>query len=67
MDDDSSSATISALLEMRTKCFNDLKRLQQTLKGLEDKISQTKAKLEMADEMIEAARATHKKASTPTT
>lgn len=56
------SDTVTALEAMRDACSADLKRLRQTLKGLETKIAQTEAKLEMADQMVETAK-THESAT----
>jgi phage shock protein A len=50
------SETIKKLREARDKCASDLKKLRQSLKGMESKVAQTEAKLEMADEMLLIAK-----------
>jgi hypothetical protein len=49
------SETLKGLREARDKCASDLKKLKQSLKGMEAKVGQTEAKLEMAEEMLAIA------------
>jgi hypothetical protein len=53
---DAESETIKALRQAKDKCLLDLKRLEQTMNGLRSKIEHTKARLEMAEEMLAIAK-----------
>lgn len=54
------SDTIKALQAAKDKCVHDLKRLEQTMAGLKSKVEHTRARLEMADEMLAIARGAKK-------
>lgn len=47
--------TLAALISLRDKCAADLHRLQQQLKGVEQKIQLTEVKLETLMEAVQAA------------
>lgn len=61
MDGSAESETIKALQAAKDKCVLDLKRLEQTMNGLKTKIEHTKARLEMAEEMLAIAKGGPKK------
>ncbi len=50
------SDTIKALQSARDKCALDLKKLQQALKGMQAKVLQVEAKMEMAEQMLKIAK-----------
>jgi phage shock protein A len=60
----SNEDTLKALEEVLAKAAFDVKRLEQTIKGLESKLAQAKAQHEMAAKMVEIARGAQKKKGT---
>jgi multidrug resistance efflux pump len=56
MDTTSQAETISALKVARDKCQADLNKMKKSVEGMQAKVLQLEAKLEMADEMLEIAK-----------
>jgi hypothetical protein len=56
MESSAESETLKALQAAKDKCVLDLKRLDQTMNGLKTKMEHTRARLEMAEEMLAIAK-----------
>ena len=65
MDSVPTTDTLLALKLARDKCLADLNKMKRSVEGMQAKVLQLEAKLEMANEMLEIARSGGQKKASP--